>query len=426
MSPNPPTLQIAPWVVLAALSEWSIALVKLAIAEHDEGRFESSAQLAEAMLVDPQIAGDINARTRELASRSALPFKVEPSDEGDGRKVEAVAREQQALWWTAHPESTIAAVQRDAITLRVSVGWIEWFRDSRSWAPRLHHLPAHGLRLEADGTWHYIDAAGVDHLVTPGDGRWFLHLPDGDRSWIMGAVRALGIPFALDALALRAFSQFCERHGQPTLAVYESFATSDNVEGADGNGSKAFYQRVHRQLRGGILRLPQPDNRETPGNDAKWLELASKGDCFERLIVELRRRKALAVLGRDPDRKSSLGGDGESATRQQKSEYLASDAETIATSLREQVWKWWALFNHGDPKLAGWGRWDTRLPLDTAARAATLKTGAEAIAGLEAQGVDTDPVVVELGLKRRAGWKPPDLSKPAPTPAQGQPTADPS
>lgn len=408
MSPNPPTEEITPWLVLATFSEWAIGAVRLALADHEEGNFETSAQLAEAMLRDPQIAGDLHARVRELASRSALPFCVEPSDEGDGRKRKAVADQQEALWWTAHPESTIAAIQRDRIMLRVAVGWIEWLRDASSWTPVLHHLPAHGLRRE-DGGWLYRDGEGIDHEVTPGDGKWFLDLADGDRSWMMGAVRPLGIPFALDYLVLRAFAQFCERHGLPVLAVMEAYAATDNVEGADGAGSKVFYQRFQRALKGGILRLPQPRDKETPGWDAKWLELSSESwKAMEQLLLELRRRKSYALLGRDQERKTSLGGDGEASQKQVKSEHLSSDAETLSTSLREQVWKPWALYNHGAANLAGWGRWDTRPAADLAARAGTLKTGGEALALLEAQGVDTDDVIAELGLKRRAGWKAPD------------------
>ncbi len=403
MSPNPPTdTEVTPWRVLSGLSEWAIGAVRLALAEHEEGRLETSAQLAEAMLRDPQIAGDLHARVRELASRSALPFCVEPSDEGDGRKVDAVAKEQEALWWSAHPESTIAVVQRDAIMLRVAVGWIEW---TAEWTPVLHHLPPHGFWWDDHKRLPmYRDGDGVDHVITPGDGRWFLLLPDGDRSWMMGAVRPLGIPFALDYLVLRGFAQFCERHGLPVLAVYEAFAATDNVEGADGAGAKAFYQTFQRALKGGILRLPQAQDKDTPGWEAKWLELSSESwKSMEALLLELRRRKSLALRGRDVEREASLGGDGEAAAGEQKNEFLASDAETLSTALHDQVWAPWARFKHGDAKLAGWGRWDTRRPVNLAARASTLKTAGEALALLEAQGVDTEPVVAELGLKRRAG-----------------------
>jgi hypothetical protein len=418
MSPNPPKdPDITPHRVIAVLSEWAIAAVRLALAEHEEGNFESSAQLAEGMLRDPQIAGDLNARVRELASRSALPFCVEPSDEGDGRKRQSVADEMKALWWQAHPESTIAAVMRDRIMIRAAVGWISW---TEEWAPILHPLPVHGLHLEETPRrrWLYRDGDGFDHEVTPGDGRWFLDLPDGERSWMLGAVRPLGIPFALDHLVLRAFAQFCERHGLPVLAVYEAFASTDNIEGAAGDGATAHYQRLQRALKGGILRLPLPPDRETPPNDAKWLELSSESwKGMEQLLLELRRRKSLALRGRDYERKAALGGDGEAAAGEQKNEFLAADAETLSTALREQVWKPWALFNHGDARLAGWGRWDTRPPMNVATRAGTLKTAGEALALLEAQGVDTEPVVAELGLQRRLGWKPPAPNETPPKPA---------
>lgn len=423
---TPPTLDVR-WSHVDVLSEWTIPQVQLALLEHEEGTFASSGMLAEAMLRDPDIASDLGTRVRQLASRSALPFCVEPSDEGDGRKRQAVADEIEALWWTAHPEPTIAAVDRDAIMIGGSVGWIEWFRSAFAWTPVLHPLPVHGLRRqEHDRTWHYVDGVGTDHLVTPGDGKWFLHLPHGDRSWMMGAVRALGIPFALDPLVLRADARFCERHGLPLLAVYEPYSATDNIEGPDGKGAKEFYQRFERAMKGGIVRLPQAQDKDTPGWGAKWMELTSRSSSsFDNLLLELRRRKQLPILGRAPD-KVALGGDGEAAAGQVKVEFLSSDAETISTSLRDQVWKPYALFNHGDPRLAAWGRWNTRPPIDLATRAGTLKTAGESLAALEAQGVDTDPVVDELGLKRRAGWKPPDPNAKPPAPPTPQPAPEPS
>lgn len=432
MSPNPPTDAIT-WTHVAPLAQWTVAIVAAALTAFEDGDIGEAAALADAMLRDPQIAADLSGRVRKLASRSALPFFVEPSDEGDGRKRGSVAERTKALWWRTHPESTIAAIDRDAIMLGVALGWIEWVRTSTEWTPILHHLPAHGLRYDdSDKTWRYQGGDGVEHVVTPGDGKWFLHLPHGSRSWLMGAIRPLGIPFALDPLVLRAFATFVQRNGLPTLAVEEPHHATDDVENQSGatagsDSAKQFYQDVNKGMRGGILRLKQPADRDQPAWKAYWLELQGKTwASFADLLLELRRRKGLALTGRDSEKNTSLGGDGELGARVVNVEYLASDAETLTTSLRDQVWKPFSRFNYGDPDLAAWGRWDTRPPPDLAVRAGTLKTGSEAIAGLEAQGVDTDPVVAELGLKRRPGWKPRDPSQlppPSPAPAEANPEA---
>jgi len=427
LSETPPT-DLIEWTHVAPLAKWTVVVVLAALGAFENGDIGSAASLADAMLRDPQIAGDLSARVRKIASRSALPFVVEESDEGDGRRRAPVAKRTAELWWHVHPESTIAAIERDSIMLGVAVGWIEWLRDATEWIPRLHHLPAHGLRFDdSDKTWRYSDGKGDEHIVTPGDGKWFLHLPHGPRSWLMGAIRSLGIPFALDPIVLKAFTQFCQRHGLPVLVVDEPFSATDNVEGEGGDSDVAFYTKVQRGLAGGMLRAPQPGDKETPGWKARWLELQSKSyTAMADLITELRRRKSLALTGRDSEQNGSLGGDGELGSRQVSTEGLSSSTETLSTTLREHVWKPFSLFNYGDPRLAAWGRWDTRPPTDLASRATTLKTASEALAALEAQGVDTDVVVREFGLQRRSGWKPPDLNAPPPAPPTEPAATDPA
>lgn len=427
MSPNPPTEQI-PWTHVAPLAQWTVPFVTTVLAAFEDGEIGEAASLAEAMLRDPQIAKDLRALVDQIASRSALPFTVEPSD-ADGRRVQAVADHVQRLWWEAHPESTLAPIVRDSKMLAVSVGWVEWLRDAQWWIPRLHHLPAHGLRFQdSDKTIHYQGGDGVDHLVTPGDGLWFLHMPHGDRSWMMGAVRPLGIPFALDPLCLRAFANFCQRNGFPVLAIDEPFWATDDVEnqaataGNPDASAKAFYARVEQGVRKGILRLPQGREKELGGWAAKWLELVGKSYAsFTDLLAELRRRKSLAMRGRDSEQQGSLGGDGEANDATQQVEGLASECEKLSTSLRDQVWKPFARFNYGDERLAPWGRWNTQPPANLSARASTLDKFGDALAKLEQQGVDTDPILAEAGLKRRAGWKPPDTNAPPPaTPAKNE------
>jgi len=426
MSDTPSNERI-PWAHVAPLGRWTVPAVLAILSSFEDGDFSEAAMLADAMLRDPQIAGDLGARVRALASRSALPFSVDPSEEGDGRKRQAVADAMKPLWWSAHPESTIAAIDRDAIILAASVGWIEWLKDARSWVPRLHQLPAHGLRFQDyDKTFHYQGGDGIDHLVTPGDGKWFLHLPHGPRSWMMGALRPLAIPFALDPLTLQAFAAFCKRHGMPALGVKEPHRSTDNVENggaAEASASakenvNAFYREILKGLENGVIRLPRGDTPEGDW-DAKWLEATSKSyTSFTDLLVELRRRKALALTGRDSEKQTALGGDGEDADAQKRFEGLSYDAESLTTSLRECVWKPWARFNHGDEKLAPWGRWQTRPQKDLSGRVTTLDKAGDALDKLESQGVDTDPLVTELGLKRRAGWKPPDTNAPPPVPAK--------
>jgi hypothetical protein len=98
-------------------------------------------------------------------------------------------------------------------------------------------------------------------------------------------------------------------------------------------------------------------------------------------------------------------------------EALASDAESLSTQLREQVWCLWSEFNHGDRRLAGWGRWDTRPAPDLRQRAETLDKLGDALEKLGTAGVELEPVVEEFGLKLSADDAPEPATPETTTPA---------
>lgn len=411
---NPP-LGDVPWTHIAPASRWTIAAARAAVASHEDGNFCDSAQLADSMLADADIFGDVMTRIRALCSRSALPFAVTPSDEGDKRRTDMAAKRVEELWWEAIPESTLAVVDCDQIFMGEALGCLEWQRDSREWIPELCPLPLHGLSYRAhERQFHYIDADGTDHLVTPGDGRWFLHLPHGPRSWMFGAVRQLAVPFAGTGHADTGWLRLGEKHGLPILAIREPHSASDDVQGAAGTGATGFYAQFRRLGSDSVVRLPRGATKEDSEWDAFWLEAKGKGEIFEKLLAEFRRRKAMAILGRSPPDGKSLGGDGELGARTVKGEFLTSDAEPLATTIRDQIWKPFCRFNYGDEKLAPWGRWDTRPPPDLSARAMTLNTAADALEKLDTQGFDVENTAEEFGLKRRDDWKrPAPLAAPA-------------
>lgn len=406
-------------------SRWTVRSVRAALDEHDTGRFYASAALADALLRDPQIMGDLATRTRALASRSALPFAVEPSDYGDGRKRKAIANRIAQLWWDSLPEPTLAAILRDSIMLGVAVGWIQWHQRGDEWIPELIPLPAHGLEWHSfERKWTYTTDEGVMLDVTPGDGTWFLHLPNGPRSWLQGAIRSLGLPWIMRVFAWRDWARWCEKHGLAILVIEEPYNAHDEVEGIEGSNAQVFYAQFKDLGSESTLRLPKGAPSENEGDLGSWgarfLEpTGNTWSGFRGLLNDLRTQITVSLLGRDPASASSTGGDGASVLERVRVEYLASDAEPLSTSLRAQFWKPFVYFNVGqeDTDATAWGRWNTRPPPDLAARASTLKAAAEAVALLEAQGIDSEPVVLEMGLTRRNGWAPPDLSAPPAPPA---------
>lgn len=386
----------------APVSTWTPATVRAALDAHDRGSFRQSSQLIDASLRCPWVAGDLNRRTRALASRSALPFTVEASTMGDGRKRESARKRCDALWWDVHPEPTIAAVLRDAIMAGVSVGRIWWELLANEWRPRLSRLSLYGLDWNDWDGWTYSTRDGQRLKVTPGDGTWFLYAPHGDRSWMLGAIRQIGLPSLMYLLTSRDWARLCERNGMAMLKIREPHWASDDIEGVTGTtAADTFYSSI----RGGIgsetiLRMPKGQTPDDGDWDAEWMELKGRGgELFASHLSTLKSEIHAALLGMDPDA-SARGGDGEQSNATAHNEYLAADAETLSTALREQVWKPDTAYNiDDDTDLAAWGKWDTRPQPNMKLRAETLDTVGDAATKLAANGVDTAPVFAEFGLK---------------------------
>ena len=419
-----------PGAFVDAPSDWTVTSVRSALSQHEAGKFARSAKLADAMGRDARIAGALATRVGALSSRAALPFTVETSDEGDGRKREAAARRMRELWWYSCPEDSIAPLLRDAVMLGVCVGYLTWTTTAGEWIPRLNWLPPHGLSYESGfggepAKWVYSGSDGDRRAVTPGDGTWFLHLPGGERAWMLGAVRQLGLPWLMRDFTYRDWVRYCEKHGLPILSIDEPNWARNAVEGEDGDGGSQiddYYEQLANLPTESVLRNPQGPTKDEGGWAAKFLEPQSDTwGAFQGFLKELSSLVDQAILGRDSGA-GPKGGDGELATERVRVERLASDAEPLSTSLRDQVWKPWAEFNYGDRESAGWGRWNTRPPPDLKLRAETLKTMSEAVTGLAKLGVDTKPVLEEFGLESpEGGAKPPATAAPAP-PAE-QPAA---
>ncbi len=412
-------------------SQWTVAQVRSALDCHEAGKFQRSAQLADAMGRDPRIAAARDNLPQALGSRSALPFEVVEADGGDGRMKAAALRRQNELWWYSCPEDAVAPVLTDAVDMGLAVGWIAWESFAGEWVPRLQWLPPHGLSWERNGVpgtpsgderrpaFAYRTADGRLLEVTPGDGTWFLYLPRGPRSWMFGAVRKVGLIWKKRLDALRDWTRYCEKHGLPILKVTEPFWATDDVEGdegAEGTYAEQFYAQFDTLGSEATIGCPKGRDEGAGDWDLDWVEPESDSwETFRQLLDTTATDIDYAYLGRSET--GSKGGDGELQSERVRIEGLSAYAETLSTALRDQVWKPWAEFNYGDRELAGWGRWNTRPPPDLKLRAETLKSMAEAVTALAALEVDVAPVLEEFGLSAPEGG----VKTPAPPPPTKQP-----
>lgn len=415
------------WGDALPATSWTVANLRSTLFDLQCGNFSGPAQLAESVVEDCIVFGAIEARLRALSSRSALPFKVEVGT-GDGRILKAIRDRVEQLWWSSCREDVIEPILRDTVLLGVAVGRIYWRRTKDEWIPILVHLSPHSLEFEEwSGFWYYTGRDGIRHHVTPGDGRWFLHLPHGRRSFVFGAIRAIGEPWLSRRYASRDSNRWCERHGLGVLKVKEPHSAHDDVEQGSGSASAsadAVYKGIVRgMVSGAVIRLPQGPTKDEPGWDADFIELDGTSlDGIEKRLQRCADEIETALLGR-PRGGNAKGGDGEQAGETARNENLSSDAEPLSSSLRDCVWKPYVAYNYGstvDLEVTPWGRWVTTPPTNLRTRAETLDKLGTALPALQSVGVDLLPVLEEFALTAPGGVKTPP--KPEPTkPAQAEP-----
>lgn len=403
--PIPSATRVVPVPAREPVSEWTEAAARSALLAHEKGDFSQSARLADSLGRDGRVAGDLGTRTKALGARAGLPFTVEKSDEGDQRRAETIADRIKRRWWRTIPDATLTTTLKDAVLLGASIGYLSWTPVTSpyfEWVPRLHWLPPHNLRFDewVDG-WSYMTTTGFEK-VTPGDGRWFLHEPNGPRTWMGGAIRALGLPHVAVGHANTDWNRFNEKHGLPILQVEEPYHANDEVEQGGGTTHADQFYAQFSQLGGeGVLRLPQGDRDGETGWKAKWMELvATVWKTFPERLKDLGSLSRLILLGQDDTSASPMGGDGEGSRSRVKIEYLASDCEPLATTIRDQIWMPWGRYNipNWSDELAAWGRWNTEPPVDRKARALMLESLAKALPLLATEGADVRAILKEFQI----------------------------
>ncbi len=359
------------------------------------------------MFTDGIIHGDTMTRVRSLVSKNGLPFEIQPSIKGDPRRCKKFAEELTEIWDDICPEQQLGPAECDSIMMGRFVGWNKWTYEDGKFIPRMRHLPSVGLFL-MDGReqWNYIDGDGVNWEITPGDGTWVSHEPFGERSHLKGAVRTLGLIWLMRHMTYRDYVRFCEKHGMPILAIKEPFFATDDVETNDSGLSDVgseFYRQFKRLGSESVLRLPQAQNLEEGGFDAKWLEpIGQSYNAFDNFLKETRSIITTTLLGVDLTTiPQGMGGDSATWSERIRVEFLASEAEALCTTIRNHIFKPYIRFNYGEEfeESAPWPKWDTRPQPDMTARAGTLTAAAAAIAALDAQGFKTEDVLEEFKLE---------------------------
>lgn len=363
-------------------TRWTVTAIEAALQAHTEGLFTASGRLIDEILTDDRVQGAIGARVGALLG---LPETYEQAASDTGGECLAAWKD---AWPKCHapPEQgdQIDVIKRTAHMAGFSVSEIVWDTEVTPWQPYLK--PWDTSQFYYDKSLRALVALTEEgpEIVTPGDGKWFVHAPGGVwRAWMTGLVKPLALPWFLRMLARRDWARYSERHGLPMLLAYMPAI-------ADAEDKKRFESDLVTLGTEAVVTLPQGLDGE--GFDVKLLEAAAQSwEGFDRLITRCESAITLAVQWQNLTTEVKEGS--QAAAR------VHGDVKQTAVQLDDRAWaddvgfqvaRPFAAFNYGDPSRAPRTCRDVTPLEDQLAATQALESFGRALASLLTSGAPVD------------------------------------
>jgi hypothetical protein len=427
---KPQSVMVQPVTGWQVAIDWDVARVRTALRSLLNGDFRLAAQLADAMLGDPRIAGDLNTRVLAILG-SEVTF--EPPN---GKRGKSAAKALEGgEFWRIFPEQALKEVLEYGLLLGVvpvqhlwAPGPGDWGVQIRPWWPGyLRYMPSNREYLiETNAGWTPMDVSAPGARNTRSGYEWSLYSPGGfSRPWLGGLVRRLALPFLLRNYAARDWGRWSERHGLPTLKAFVPKEVDVNSE-----EYKAFVGDLLEMNSEGLIALGQgtgPDGKKDPAYsyDVQLLEAAAQSwEGFLQLKMAAEDDISVAILGNHLVSSPKNQTNGVLTALEVKQDRKTADAQILSTWAHDGVLGDWAQFNYGGRENAPYPKYQVDPPVDEAQEESNLTVVLANLATMRAAGYDTADLEAKYNLKRVAEGQP--LPAPGEADQQQAELADPN
>lgn len=377
---------------------WYLTDLENAQRAADGGRLAMAGQLYRAMRRDGTLSGLLNTRSSGLVR---LPKKFS----GHSEAVEALKSRNgtRSVFDELCPPSELELLDQDGIMLNVAVAELVPV-PGRDY-PVMIRLEPEFLEFQwNEARWYYRSVAGR-LPITPGDGRWVLHIPKGRMSpWQFGQWIPCGDAFINKSHAKLHRGNYGGKLANPARAIHAP-------HGATEPQRRGFLTRVAAWGINSVFELP-------PGWDVKLLE--SKGEGHQVWLddeTSANRDFMMSLAGQLITSEGGKGFSNDEVARAIRADLIQTDGEELDHTITTQVLPSF-LVNGWDEDALEEGvsvEWDTALAKDRATEANAMVTVANATKALDealrAHGreVDIEELVTRFGLpvrKSDAGERP--------------------
>lgn len=296
---------------------WYLADLETAQHKADEGDLTNAGRLCVAMRRDGTISGLLGALTSGLVR---LPRRFY----GD----EALCAELQknngtrSVFDAMHPPAELALLAGDGRLLGVGVG--EYLPVQDREYPVFCRLDPENLQYRwIDNTWYYRSRVGL-LPITPGDGRWVLHLPGGRLNpWRSGIWPALGKAYINKDHASLHRANYVSKLANPARA-----ATAPH--GASTDERNGFLSRIIAWSLNTVFELP-------PGWDVKLIESNGQGwQVFDSEIKAQDNEIMIALAGQIVTTTGGTGFTNADVFQLIRSDFIQDLGDSLSHTLNTQ------------------------------------------------------------------------------------------
>lgn len=355
---------------------WNIDRVRVAMSAFEQGQFWMTAQLCDALFSDDRVQAVLTSRCGGLFSQ---PMKHKL------RVDSGKARDCRKAWKKAFPKMMPQSVGNEIIRYMTMMSFviveILWDYTVTPWQPVLKVWAPHLTYYSIPNKKYVVMTQDGPCYVEPGNGKWMVLTPQGSRSWMHGAIRAIAETWLIKRLAWQSWAQFNTRHGLPVMKAMIPAA-------GDPTQKVNFISSLRTMGQQAVIGLPQ--NVDGTKYDVDLMEARDRAyGTFDDTISAVNESITLPILGQSLTTSMPEGGGSYAAARVHggvRQDIIETDNVVLSEGLYEQVARPFAQFNFDDADLATYSTWDVDPPEDFATRADTLLKVGQGISYLRQAG----------------------------------------
>lgn len=353
--------QLTPQPVTQA--EWHLADLQQAEIAADAGDMSGVGRLWNACRSDGVFVGVMSTRTDGIV---ALPRRYR----GNGQLVDDLklgGESIRSVFDEMFPPAELAAIAADGIGVGVGVGELVPVQ-GRSYPVLVRHSPEFLVYRWAENRWYLRTVAGLV-AITPGDGRWVLHIPGGRVApWRFGVWKAVGRAWIEKQHAL-----LYNQAWQAVLAHPARAAVSP--AGAGEEQDDAWFEAVMAWGVNTVFGMK-------PGYDVKLIESNGRGwESFDKSISRSEREYIIAIAGQEVTTTGGTGFANADVHKSIRADLIKATADALAYTINTQGIPVWVVARYGEEWIeqSPCVEWVVTPPRDMAAEAQTLVSVANAI-----------------------------------------------